>query len=87
MHYVEGSLRFSHCSSVHYINGWCRIVVVVNSPLRVDARSEQVIASIVDDSRCGMRDVAFRTALPIGGFSCLKLICQGVKIIAVCFLK
>ena len=29
--------------------------------------SEQVIASIVNESRCGMSDVAFRTAPPIGG--------------------
>ena len=34
--------------------------------------SEQVIASIIDDSRCGMSDVAFRTTPPIGGPSCLK---------------
>ena len=40
----------------------------------VDARprtfSEQVIASIKVDSRSGMRDVAFRTAPPIGELSC-----------------
>ena len=24
---------------MHYIHGWCRIVVAVNSPMRVDARS------------------------------------------------
>ena len=30
--------------------------------------SEHVIASIIDDSRCMMSDVAFRTAPPIGGF-------------------
>ena len=34
--------------------------------------SEQVIASIVDDSRCGMSNIAFRTAPPIGGLSCWK---------------
>ena len=33
--------------------------------------SEQVIASIIDDSRCGMSDVAFRVAPPIGGPSSL----------------
>ena len=31
---------------------------------------EQVIASIIYDGRCGMTDVAFRTAPPIGGPSC-----------------
>ena len=31
--------------------------------------SEQVIASIIDDSRYWMNDVAFRTAPPIGGLS------------------
>ena len=29
--------------------------------------SEQVIASIIHDSRCGIIDVAFRTTAPIGG--------------------
>ena len=29
--------------------------------------SEQVKASIIYDNRCGMSDVAFRTAPPIGG--------------------
>ena len=33
--------------------------------------SEQVVASIICDSHCGMTDVAFRTALPNGGPSCL----------------
>ena len=37
--------------------------------------SEQVIASITFDSRCGMSDVAFRTPLPIGGPSCPKNQC------------
>ena len=32
--------------------------------------SEQHIASIIYDTRCGMTDVAFRTAPPIGGPSC-----------------
>ena len=32
--------------------------------------SEQAIASIIDDSRCGMSDIAFRAAPPIGGLSC-----------------
>ena len=32
--------------------------------------SEQVITSIIDDSRCGMSDLAFRTAPPIGGPPC-----------------
>ena len=35
--------------------------------------SDQVIASIVDDSRCGMSNVAFRTAQPIGVLSCYTL--------------
>ena len=34
--------------------------------------SEQVIASIIYDSRCGMSDAAFRTAPPIGEPSCLN---------------
>ena len=34
--------------------------------------SEQLIASITHDSRCGMSDVAFRSAPPIGGLFCLK---------------
>ena len=34
--------------------------------------SEQVIASIIYDSRGGMSDVAFRTAPPIGEPSCLN---------------
>ena len=33
---------------------------------------EQVIASIIDDSRCGMSAVSFRTAPAIGGLSCFK---------------
>ena len=33
--------------------------------------SEQVKASFIDDSSCGMSDVAFRTAPPISGLSCL----------------
>ena len=32
---------------------------------------EQVSTSIIYDSRCGMRDVTFRTAPPIGWPSCL----------------
>ena len=38
----------------HYIGAW--------------TFSEQVKASIIDDSRCGMSDVVFRTAPPISGF-------------------
>ena len=73
--YVDGSLRF--LSSMHHINGWCRIVVAVFSPMRVDTRScmnffRTKIASIIDDSRRGMSDVAFRTAPPIGRLSCYK---------------
>ena len=30
------------------------------------------MASIIDDSRCGMSVVAFRTVPPIGGLSCLS---------------
>ena len=29
-----------------------------------------MIASIIDDGRCGMSDVAFHTASPTGGLSC-----------------
>ena len=36
--------------------------------------SQKVIASIVYDSCCGMCDVAFRTAPPIGGPSCFILL-------------
>ena len=75
--YAEGSLRFSRYTSMHYIIACCRIVVVVNSPMRVDSRLcmnvlflEQAAASITDDSRCGMSDVALRTTPPIGGLSC-----------------
>ena len=35
--------------------------------------SEQVTASIINDSRCGMSDVAFRSAKPIGGLPCTQL--------------
>ena len=31
-----------------------------------------MIATIIDDNRCGMSDVAFRTAPPACGLSCLK---------------
>ena len=51
----------------HY-DGWCHIVVAVNSNARTFL--EQVIASIICNSRCRMSDVAFRTAPPIGGHSC-----------------
>ena len=63
---------------MRHISGWCRIVVTVNLPMRVDARSylerfgTRNIASIIDDSRCGMSDVAFRIA-PIGRFYCVFL--------------
>ena len=61
--------------ALHKFSSWCRIVVAVNSPMRVDSRSsmnvlEQVIASFIDGSRCGMSDVAFRSASTIGGLSC-----------------
>ena len=55
-------IPWSHC------DGWCRIVVAVNGNTRTF--SEQVIASIIEDSRCGMSVVAFHTAPPIGGLSC-----------------
>ena len=35
--------------------------------------SEQVIPSIIYDLRCGISDVAFRTAPPFGGLSCSLL--------------
>ena len=74
--YVEGSLRFSRYTSMHYIIGWCRVVVAVNSPMRVDARSCMNVFGTSDSkyygrSRCGMSDVAFRSAPPIGGLCCL----------------
>ena len=37
--YVGGWFRFSRYTSMYYINGWCCIVVAVNSPMRVAARS------------------------------------------------
>ena len=52
------------------------ILLSRSTAMRVDARScmnvfGKVIASIIDDGRCGMSDVvAFRTAPPIGGLSC-----------------
>ena len=62
---------------MHYINGWCRVVVAINSSMRsmhghAWTFSEQMIASIIDDSRCEMIGVAFRTAPPIGGLSCIS---------------
>ena len=59
------------------MNGWCHIVVAVNSPcesMHGNARtfSEQVMASIINGSRCGRSDVAFRIAPPNGGPSCYK---------------
>ena len=78
-HYVEGSLRFSVYTSVHYIIGWCRFVVTVNSPMRVDARSCMNIFGTSDSkyyrrSRCGMSDITFHTATPIGGLSCYRFL-------------
>ena len=53
--YAYGWLRFPGYTSMHYINGWgAHFVVATNSPMRVN------------DSRCRMSDVAFRTARPIG---------------------
>ena len=59
--YVDGWLRFPWYNFMHYINSWCRIVVVVNSPIACESThghawtfSVQVIASIKDDCRCGM---------------------------------
>ena len=59
----------SDYASIHYRNGWCRIVVAVNG--NAWTFSEEVIASIIYDSRCWMSDVAFRTTPPIGLPSCL----------------
>ena len=42
---------------------------------RAKTFSEQVIESIIDDSRSGMSGVAFRTVPPIGGLSCIILDC------------
>ena len=46
---------------------------LVNSPMRVDARScmnvfQQVMGSIIGDSRCGMDDVAFALSHQLGSF-------------------
>ena len=62
-------MRFSCYTSVYCIHGLCLIVVAVNSTMRVQ---QWAIASIIDDSRCGTSDVAFRTAPPVGGLSCFK---------------
>ena len=35
--YVDDWLRFSRYTSMQYTNGWCRIIVAVNSPLWADA--------------------------------------------------
>ena len=43
--------------------------------------SQKVIASIVYDSRCGMSDVAFCTAPPLGGASCETLFSQYLLIL------
>ena len=77
--YAEGSVRFPRHISMHYIIGWCRVVVAVNSPIQVDAWSCMNVFGTSDSkyykrSRCGMSDVAFRTAPPIGGLSCYKFI-------------
>ena len=47
------------------VHGWCRIVVAVNSHGHAWTFSEQVMTSIIDDSRCGMSEVAFHTAPPV----------------------
>ena len=65
-------------TSMHYIN-WCRIVSRSQGPCEsmyghAWTLSEQVIASFIDDSRCGMSDVAFRTAPLISGLSCLAFL-------------
>ena len=72
---------------MHYTIDWFRIVVAVISPMRVDALtfSEQVIASVKYDSGCGMSDVAFRTASPIGGSSC-HLLCSDNKLSVHCVI-
>ena len=71
--YVEGSLRFSRYTCMQYIIGWCRVVVAVNSPMRVDARSCMNVFGTSDSkhyrcSRCGMSGVAFRPAHQLVGF-------------------
>ena len=81
--YVGGSLRFSRYPSMHYIIGWCRVVVAVNSPMRVDARSCMNVFGTSDSkyyrpSRCGMSDVTFRTAPPIAGLSCFVVVARTV---------
>ena len=55
--------------------GWCSVVVVVNSRMRVDARSCMKVfgtrkSKYYRCSRCGTSDVACRTVPPIGGLSC-----------------
>ena len=74
--YVEGSLQFSHYTYMHYVIGWCHVVVAVNSPMLVNAWSCMNVFGTSNNKyyrrgRCGMSDVAFRTAPPIGVLSCL----------------
>ena len=76
-HYANCWRRFSRYTSMHYMNG-C-VVLLSRSTRRCQSMhdhawtfSKQVIASIIDDSHCGMSDVAFRTPLPIGRLSCYR---------------
>ena len=83
-HYEEGSLRFSHYTSIHYIIDWRRVVVVVNSPMWVDALSCMNVFGTSESKyyrrcHCWMSDVVFRTAPPVGGLSCSNG-CKRVRI-------
>ena len=74
-HYVEGLLRFSRYTSLYYVNGWCPVVVAVNSPMRVDARSCLNVFGTSDSKyyrTVAVGRVTSRFALPhqVVGFSC-----------------
>ena len=59
--------------SMHCINGWCRSIVAVNSPMRVDARSYMNVFGTSDSNyhrRQSLWDMGFALPPPTGGLSC-----------------
>ena len=54
-HYIDDWLWFSPYTSMHYLNGWCHIVVVVNSHARVNARSCMNVFRTSDSMYYGQR--------------------------------
>ena len=81
--YVDDWLRFPRNTFMHYVNGMCRIVVAVNSPMRFDALSCMNIFG-TGDSKCYIRHSLWnerrRTATPIDEFSCWFMWCVLVLI-------